>query len=62
MKKINDGGPLFYIESFTLRDYFAGQALIGILAENNVVGNPSAYAKMCYDMADAMIKSREAKP
>ena len=45
----------------TLRDYFAGQALIGIYAGkawNDIVlhDNPEAWA---YRIADAMIKERE---
>jgi len=42
----------------TLRDYFAAKAL----ASMNWVGRDSYYeddARMCYKMADAMLKARE---
>jgi hypothetical protein len=40
----------------TLRDYFAGQALLGLI-KNSGVG--SWYALQAYEIADAMIKERE---
>jgi hypothetical protein len=44
-------------EGMTLRDYFAGQALIGLLSRNDV---PLAHAvpDNAYMIADAMIKAR----
>lgn len=45
----------------TLRDWFAGQALSGVLAQPEQTGN-TATAKWCYTMADAMLEAREAKP
>lgn len=42
-------------EGMTLRDYFAGQALIAILTRHS--DNDSA--KRCYLIADAMMKARE---
>lgn len=67
-----DGG---HQEGMTLRDYFAGQALIGCL--NNPTNQKicdvvstqpiaraipfdAALAKMAYSYADAMLKAREA--
>lgn len=62
-----------YAKKMTLRDYFAGQALIGYLssAETISVCNTIAKqeqmnikdftAKCCYGYADAMLKAREAK-
>jgi len=43
----------------TLRDYFAGQALMGIAARGNI--NKEYYwniAEQCYEMADAMLNER----
>lgn len=47
----------------TLRDYFAGQALIGLLAsgeEHN--DDTSSVTAASYRMADAMLKAREVMP
>jgi hypothetical protein len=46
-----------YIEEqgMTLRDYFAGQALVGLLA--NSVG-PFSCPRLAYSLADAMLKER----
>ena len=61
----------------SLRDWFAGQALAGNLAsqtpeshwafgalqhdQSNDLGAQTGIAKLCYDIADAMISAREAK-
>ena len=50
------------IDNFTLRDYFAGQALAGIMTniKQDFGENPHEYiSKICYDYADALIKERE---
>ena len=72
---INDGGPAFPIhhatwengkqitsphEGMSLRDWFAGQALAGLLtqlAEDEF--GPSHFAKASYEMADAMLEARK---
>jgi len=41
----------------TLRDYFAGQALAGIMAATTVC-DPEAVASRAYVVADAMLKER----
>lgn len=67
-----DGGPAFpttYIEveygssygGMTLRDYFAGQALAGMLANSSARGAWATYAEHSYAQADAMISAREGK-
>jgi len=46
----------------TLRDYFAGQALVGLLAQSNGTATISPHdegAKYAYEMADAMLEARE---
>lgn len=50
------------IDGFKLRDYFAGQALAGIMTniKQDFGENPLQYiAKICYNYADALIKERE---
>jgi hypothetical protein len=58
---INDGGPAFPSETewgMTLRDYFAAAAINEVGWYNNI--NQSAI--MAYEIADAMLKARKAKP
>jgi len=64
---INDGGPAFprsatdhchSQEGMTLRDYFAAAAINEVGWYNNI--NQSAI--VAYEIADAMLKAREAKP
>ena len=50
------------INEFTLRDYFAGQALAGMgeyLMQNR--NNLDDVAESCYKVADAMIEYRKLK-
>jgi len=43
-----------------LRDYFAGQAIIGLLmSEDHFQTEPEQYARESYKIADAMIKEKE---
>ena len=69
MSNTNTGGPAFPSptdgmldnEGMTLRDYFAAKALQGMLAENG--GGPmrnNTLAEFSYEIADAMLKAREA--
>ena len=56
------GGPAFPVDNrtnqgMTLRDYFAGQALAGLLAIDEPCTAP-AIARVAYDYADAMIEAR----
>ena len=43
----------------TLRDYFAAKALQGLLTSDDIDAS-YATAVLCYRMADAMLKAREA--
>lgn len=66
MSKINDGGPAFPTHGdqlsnatygMTLRDYFAGQALVGSLTAGEST-DPKVIAKFAFEYADAMIAER----
>lgn len=68
MSKINDGGPAFacaaengHQAGMTLRDWFAGQALDGMMAKygTNSEGGAALTAIVCYAAADAMLAERE---
>jgi hypothetical protein len=73
MKKIKTGGPAFArpcsVDRFsrtvipeqagmTLRDYFAGQVLITLAGDYQM--SDDLTAEICYRIADAMLKAREA--
>jgi hypothetical protein len=74
---IKDGGPAFpesYIgadspnegigNGMTLRDYFAAKAMQGMASSPEHCSDGWAYSDMAiqaYELADAMIKAREAK-
>lgn len=72
--QINDGGPAFPASLYklengqessvphigmTLRDYFAGQALAGILASANFGSTKDWIGGKAYEAADAMLAARE---
>jgi hypothetical protein len=42
----------------TLRDWFAGKALVGMLADTETEGTAKDFARRSYEMADAMITER----
>jgi hypothetical protein len=75
MNKTNTGGPAYpapttkplenYYPGMTLRDYFAAKAMQGWLATypNDMAVqdvSPTNIADFAYEMADAMLKAREA--
>jgi hypothetical protein len=70
-KQPNDGGPAFPCAStnyrqigMTLRDYFAGKALQGILSNPCLIELHEDYrlaAKASHNFADAMLAARERK-
>lgn len=47
-------------KGMSLRDYFAGQALVGILCER-IIDSVTA-ARTAYEFADAMLQERERQP
>ena len=54
-------GELKHNNGMTLRDYFAAQAMSGILTDTGWMGNTvNTLANMSYEVADAMLKAREA--
>ena len=69
-----DGGPAFptdgesqigpsnwHVEGMSLRDYFAGQALAGLMAmpSLDLKANNAQLAGVAYSLADAMIAERD---
>ena len=72
MSDINNGGPAFPAhwngvqppqQGMTLRDWFAGQALAGMMASRNPTSprfHPDDDAEYVYAVADAMLKARGA--
>jgi hypothetical protein len=71
---INDGGPAFPVAScpdangqicwgtdgMTLRDWFAGRAMAGLLTQPaEIEFGASHFAKASYEMADAMLAARK---
>ena len=62
MSKPNDGGPAFpvgLLPGMSLRDYFAGQAMGGQLADPDGEIDPKLIAKWSYAYANAMLAERE---
>jgi len=47
-----------YARDMTMRDYFAGQALRGFVADKLVQPSYEQVAEACYGLADAMLKER----
>jgi hypothetical protein len=69
-KKKDDGGPAFpctgnpewpFDHGMSLRDYFAGMALQGLLASNQEgLKDPGYYTVFCYGIADSMLAARKS--
>jgi hypothetical protein len=60
---MNDGGPAFPtssggVEGMSLRDWYAGMAMKGLLASSGTAGLASEFAKTSFMQADEMIKAR----
>jgi hypothetical protein len=58
-----NGGCAFPVSGYigqygmTLRDWFAGQALVGVMVDGELGANSAA--ELCYRFADAMLKERD---
>jgi len=63
-KNINNGGPAFPGQAhagMTLRDWFAGHALAGLIASGSTAHlSTKIVAQMAIDQADEMIAARKA--
>ena len=64
-----DGGPAFpstisddslHVGGMSLRDYFAAKAMQGLMASPADPESMEVAAKWSYNLADAMLKAREA--
>ena len=47
-----------HVEGMTLLDWFAGQALMGLLAKGGIEGRYSNIAEVCYIMAQHMMTAK----
>ena len=64
---IDDGGPAYPTNEahgcpfpgMNLRDWFAGQALSGIVGDPGIVATADEIAALSYSQADAMIRMRK---
>lgn len=57
--------PEIGLAAIALRDYFAGQALMGMMASRSPTSprfHPDDDAQYVYAVADAMLAAREVKP
>ena len=68
MSKEDDGGPALCSRcerplpmQIDLRDWFAGQTLVGLWAHPTIEGSPESLAGVAYAQADAMLAKR-SKP
>ena len=59
--KTGDKNHDFYVsqDGMDLRDYFAGQIIVGFLANNKTDYSSKLIVKLAYELADAMMKERE---
>ena len=46
----------------SLRDWFAGQAMIALIGNRHHAGSFKFMSELCYAVADEMLAAREAKP
>lgn len=47
------------VPGMTLRDWFAGMVLQGVLANSSLRWAPAAFIAAAYDLADAMMEQRQ---
>jgi hypothetical protein len=69
MTTINNGSSLspvthyhVAVQGIPLRDWFAGQALAGLIADPSRDGSADDMARYAYAYAAAMLRAREVKP
>jgi hypothetical protein len=55
-----EGGIVQHHKGMELRDYFAAKALSGLINYSPEPDEHEAIAKLCYSLADAMMKARKA--
>lgn len=57
---IDAGWPGNQSVGMSLRDYFAGRALAGLLADTALGGDCEFFAQYAYQFADAMLAARQS--
>ena len=53
---------LMKVQQMDLRDWFAGQAITGLLAKGGLANEVETAAKFAYEIADRLLKVREQPP
>ena len=64
MTQKNDGGPAFphqFVKGMSLRDWFAGQVLNGLILDPQLGQSILTLVSSAYRISDAMLAAREAK-
>ena len=56
---VNGVSPANHDSGMDLRDYFAGQIIVGFLANNKTDYSSKLIVELAYELADAMMKTRE---
>ena len=59
--EVSGGSNAINVNDLTARDWFAGQALAGLLADSTLEMYEDDFCKYAYSFADAMLKAREEK-
>lgn len=58
---IREDSPFAWMSGMSLRDWFAGQALSGLVVAPDTYGENEKLARVAYMMADEMLKVRNSK-
>ncbi|WP_374633964.1 hypothetical protein [Ferrovibrio sp.] len=56
---ISESGYPYPAQGMSLRDWFAGQALVGLIAQTMKADRAEEFARQAYVSADAMLEARK---